>query len=349
MRIPGLRTALLPLAMLFGAWLIDAAAVAQDAGRRAAPAQPPVCSGRDLYAGLESENPEARRRIDAAASATANAGALLWRIERAGQPTSHLYGTVHLSDPRVNALSPATREALTGAEQVVLEVADLSAEALGGAVQRLQPLLVQTEGRSLTRDLEPKHLAIARHALEKAGMPGGALELLRPWVVTMTLALTDCERRRSSFGLRALDQAIGEDGKRRGVPVLGLETLDDQLQALAAVPDADQLTVLKATLALQHLSDDLAETLVRLYLARRLGHIWPLQAELWTAAGYPVDALASFQRELVDKRNVAMAKAALDLIERRSSFVAVGALHLPGETGLVTLLRRAGWTVTPVE
>lgn len=345
----GLRVGAALLALLLAPLCSGSPARSQGAAPEARTSRPPACTGRDLYALLASEEPELRQRIDATAAATPHAGALLWRLERAGAPVSHLYGTVHLSDDRVHALSEPTRQAMAAAEQIVLEVADLSPVALAGAVGRLQELLVQVEGRPLSEELSPAHAATARRALERAGMPGGALEVLRPWVVTMALALTDCERRRSAAGLKALDAAIADSGRRRGAPVLGLESLDDQLKALAAVPAADQLEMLRATLELEPLKDDLTETLVRLYLARRLGHIWPLQVELWRRAGFEPAALAAFHRELVDKRNRAMAVAAERLMAAQASFVAVGALHLPGEEGLVALLRRAGWTVTAVE
>jgi uncharacterized protein YbaP (TraB family) len=41
-----------------------------------------------------------------------------------------------------------------------------------------------------------------------------------------------------------------------------------------------------------------------------------------------------------------MAERALPFLEEGGAFIAVGALHLPGEAGLVELLRAKGYTVT---
>ena len=51
---------------------------------------------------------------------------------------------------------------------------------------------------------------------------------------------------------------------------------------------------------------------------------------------------------IITDRNVNMRNRAKPLIDRGSAFIAVGALHLPGKNGLVTLFRDAGYTVTPV-
>jgi uncharacterized protein YbaP (TraB family) len=58
--------------------------------------------------------------------------------------------------------------------------------------------------------------------------------------------------------------------------------------------------------------------------------------------------LAYIERELIEKRNITMHRRALDLLKDGNVFLAVGALHLPGDKGLVELLRQSGYKVTPV-
>ena len=319
----------------------------------AAPALPleaaPACSGTDLLAGIRAQQPVEFARISNAAARTVNARSIFWRIEGPTGPPSHLFGTMHLSDDRINALPVAVQLALGAAKTVALEVADLSSKNLAAAIGKLQPLLMFTDGRSLESLLSPDERSIAGRAIGKAGMPSEALASLRPWVVNMTLSLSDCERRRGSAGLQPLDLRLGDSARQRGVPVVGLETLEDQLRALAGVPDGDQLTVLRAGLRLYDQADDLLETMVRRYLERELGLIWPLHEMIWRQAGFPVSAFASFQHELVTVRNLHMRDAALPLLAEGGVFIAVGALHLPGSIGLVELFRGAGFKVTSAE
>lgn len=314
-----------------------------------AEAEPPLCTGRDLEAELARQDPAAWKAALAKAEATSNARAILWRIEGRGLPPSHLFGTIHLTDDRVTTLSPAVSAALDGARTVALEVADLSPENFAASLAGMQSQLAFGDGRSLAAVLDAEEQAIARRALSAAGMPGAALETLKPWLVTLTMSLTDCERRRTATGLQPLDLRLAARARERGIPLAGLETLEEQLRALASVPDADQLVVLRAGLRLHHLNDDMIETMVRLYAARRIGAVWPLQEALWLRAGFEPAAFASFQRALLTQRNGRMRDAALPLIEKGGAFIAVGALHLPGPEGLVELIRKAGWTITAAE
>jgi hypothetical protein len=308
----------------------------------------PACKGRDLGPEIAGRSAESRRHLEAARAATANAGAILWRITRDGVAPSHLFGTVHLTDERVNALPPPVAEAIDTARAVALEVADLSPASLATAIAKVQSLLVFTDGRSLAALLTPDELAIARRAAGRAGMPAETVASLRPWVITMTLSLSDCERRRMAAGLKPLDVRLGERARARRIPVVGLESIEDQLRAMASVPEADQLVLLKAGLKLNHLTPDMVETLVLRYLERDLGAIWPLQELLWQEHGAAARASVAFRRELLTVRNERMREAARPLLEAGGAFIAVGALHLPGDDGLVALLRKAGYTVTPV-
>jgi uncharacterized protein YbaP (TraB family) len=315
---------------------------------RAAAAAPPACAGRDMLAELQAADSAAYERVLAAASATSNARAILWRIEGKQRPPSYLFGTVHLTDDRVNALSERVRAALDGASRIALEVSNLSQQSVAAAMAALGKL-VAFDQPSLDKLLSGEEFETARSALVTMGVPSEAVAVLRPWVVTMSLAMTACERTRAAAGLLPLDMRIAEHGKRRKIPVVGLETLEAQLRALAALSEGEQLQILKVTLKYYDRADDLMETMVQRYLARDLGTIWPFQIELARKAGYPADAFTAFERQMVGVRNAAMRDAALPLLKEGGVFIAVGALHLPGKQGLVTLFQNAGYTLVPVE
>ena len=309
----------------------------------------PRCSGQDILAEIRASRPADWAEIRQAADRTLNARSIFWRVEGANGPPSHLFGTIHLSDDRIAALPVEVQLALGSAKKVVLEVADLSPQALGAAFARQRQILVFGDGRSLEAMLSPQEKAVAGVALEKAGMPATALAALKPWVVNMMLSLSDCERHRTAAGLRPLDLWLADNARERGVPVLGLETLEDQLLALAAVPEDDQLTALRAGLKLHERTDDLLETMVRGYLARDIGLIWPMHEVLWRQLGYAPKALAAFQKQLLGVRNIRMRDAAIPLLAEGGAFIAIGALHLTGSDGLVELLRQAGFKVVPAE
>jgi len=308
-----------------------------------------ACAGKDMLAEFAVTDPERLRQIENAARQSKNSDAILWRIAKPGAAPSYLFGTVHLTDPRISKLSPAATSALTSASTLALEVADLSPTAMARALTGALKLALYTEGGGLKEKLSPEDFAKVERKLKSSGMPVQMAQVFRPWVVSMLLASSDCERRRASSGTPILDMQLADIAKKNGIPVVGLETLNSQLQSLSSVPNADQLAMLKVGLAYVDRSNDMIETLIQMYLKRKLGATWQFQIALAEKAGIPASAFDSFRTFLIIQRNRQMRDNAIPLIEKGGTFIAVGALHLSGKDGLVALLRKAGFDVTAVE
>jgi len=318
----------------------------------AQPAAPPACQGRDLLGALKSNDPKAFADIRDAADAIPNGRALLWRIERQGRPASFLFGTIHSTDERVHKFSPAVKSAFNAANRVALELSELASDNPGEAMAKaknINKLAVYTSGAGLAGHLSKAELEALGRALGTVGVPPNAVPAFRPWFAWAALAMPTCENRRGAAGLAFLDQRIGRDALKAGKRVIGLETIDDQVGALAGLPEATQVFLLRTTLAIMDSSVDQWEVLHRQYLARDLGVILPFTLHLIQRAGFDTSLFGRFERDLIDRRNITMRNAALPLLQEGNAFIAVGALHLPGKAGLVDLFRAAGYTVTAVE
>jgi uncharacterized protein YbaP (TraB family) len=313
-----------------------------------ADAAPPTCKGSDIFTAMKQTDPEGYAMIRAAADATPNARALLWRIEGKGQPTSWLFGTIHSTDERVNKRSAALTQAFNGAKTVALEYleSDSPAAKLGELVAAKG---IYTEGNGLKDLLTAGELAKLRKTLGADGIPAEGVHMLRPWFAGLALAIPPCERKRNESGLRALDKRLENDATAQGKKLVGLETAGLQIDALLGMPEADQIKLLKASVATVHLRNDLLEVLHRAYLARDLGITLPLSKRVIERAGHDPLPVDTFERDLAVKRNYGMRDASLPLLEQGGAFIAVGALHLLGKEGLVELFRAAGYTVKPVE
>jgi len=312
----------------------------------APPPPPPACTGKDLIAELERTDPAGHARVMAAAKATPNAKGLLWRIEKSGLAPSYLFGTIHISDDRVNSLSPAVKEAFKGAKRVALEVGDMSGEGMSQAMQQIGTLSQYGGGQSLKTELPPAEYQALQDLLRKRGMPGGALDGMRPWMLMLTLALPACEQMRHAQGLKPLDARLADDARARGIPVVGLETAESQLRTMAGMSTLTQLALLVSAVRYADRTEDSLETMVLGYLRRDLSFIWPLQHYMLEKASLPRSALDEFEAALVTRRNHHMRDAALPLLAEGGVFIGVGGAHLLGREGLVELLRQSGYTVT---
>lgn len=307
------------------------------------------CRGDDMLAELSTKAPAVHDAVVAEGRKLGNTNAVLWKIEKPGIPVSHLFGTMHLSDSRLTTLSAATKAAIKQSKTLALEVADLSDGALAAAMGKASDLIVYRDGQSLDKKLTPEEYATVQSIVQKSGMPAEFAGMFKPWLVNMLLALSDCERKKVAAGAQVLDMRVAEEAQKNGAAVIGLETIEQQLSALSSVSEDQQVQMLKVGLKYANRADDMMETLVQLYLKRELGAAMPFQIALANQHGIPASAFDGFKTALLVDRNAKMRDAALPLLDRGSVFIAVGALHLPGETGLVTLLRTAGFVVTAVE
>lgn len=307
------------------------------------------CQGRDLMPELAARDPAAHARVVEDGGRTANGGAVLWKVERTGLDPSWLVGTIHMSDPRVSVPSPAIQAALDSARAIALEIADLAPDAMMSAMGRRPELFVFQDGRTLARLLSPSEFAETATALEASGIPRSAAPVIRPWLAFTVVSMSACERQRSTNGERVLDQRLEDFARTKGLPVIGLETIESQLSILAALPEDQQIGMLRAALKYAGRSNDVGETLIQLYLKRQIGLAWPLQLALAAEAGIGPEMYRGFEADLVIARNRRMAEAARPLLDQEGAVIAIGSLHLVGDTGLIELVRQAGYTVTAVD
>lgn len=309
----------------------------------------PACHGVDMLAETKAKDPQLYERIMGAAAAAKNSDAILWKVEKDGKPASYLFGTVHLTDERVTNLSPAVKDAINDSKTIALEVSDISQAATSTVIARSAPLVMFTDGRRLDGLLSTSEYDTVKQIVGRSGMPVDLAALFKPWIVTMILSVSDCERAKVQAGDRVLDMKIAELGKKRGMEVVGLETISDQLESMAAVPEQQQLDMLRSSLKYADRTNDMMETLVQLYLSRKISAALPFQIALAKQSGIGDEAFAGFQQKLLYERNEKMRTVVEPLLDKGGVFVAIGALHLPGDRGMVELLRQSGYTVTPIE
>lgn len=306
-----------------------------------------ACRGINLVEQLKSENPEAYNRILAEAKNELNGDHIFWKVEREGYPSSYLFGTMHMSDPRISNPSDAVKSAIAESDALVIESIDaLDPAATQKAVGQLGHLTLLSEGtlRDLVRDDLEDKLA---DAVSERGLPMMLANRMQPWLIATMVSTPVCEIERKQSGEKILDSALAEFAKEKGKKVLGLETVAEQLGAMASLPQDYHVSALEETLAGGSLALDMIETLKAVYLDGNMGLVFPLMKEV-APKGYSGEGAAKFQEALITKRNVTMAERSLPILTEQKTFIAVGALHLPGETGLVNLLREDGFTVSPV-
>jgi uncharacterized protein YbaP (TraB family) len=309
----------------------------------------PVCVGNDMLAALQKDDPALLAKIEREAAATPNGKGLLWRLEKPGERPSFLLGTMHMTDPRVTKLTPAAQKAFDAADTVVIETTEVLDQAKMMAAIMAEPdLMMFTDGTTLASLLSPEDAAAVAKGLEERGIPAASVAKMKPWMLSAMVALPACELARKAGGAPVLDVKLAEEAKAHGKSLEGLETVAEQLRAMASLPMEFHMKGLVETLKLGDRVDDVTETMIVLYDRGDTGMFWPLFHAVLPSADDDKAGYAAFEETMITSRNRTMADHAAPMLAKGNAFVAVGALHLPGSEGLIELFRKAGYAVTAV-
>ncbi|GAA5785955.1 TraB/GumN family protein [Chitiniphilus shinanonensis] len=269
----------------------------------------------------------------------------LWRIEKKNEPVSYLFGTVHVSDPKVTRLSPEAQAAFDSSERVATEV-----RLDFGAFMEQANTVLLPEGESLKDKLGAAYYARLVPELEARHYPEAAVRRLKPWAAAMYLMTP-----KKPDGELPLDLLLTKNAVDAGKGYDGIETVQEQLAVFSDMPADKQLTLLKALIDHQDDVESGLKAIIARYVARDYAGMVklaqpendPLMRE-FSAADRAYFADWS-KRVLLAERNQRLGERIVKVLPKAHAFFAIGALHLPGKDGLIARLRAAGYTVTPAE
>ena len=256
---------------------------------------------------------------------------LLFRIERPGVTPSHLFGTMHSDQPEVVRLARPVSTAFDGSGTLALEM-EMGAETMMAA-------MVFSDGRELRGVIGDELYQRAVEAVALRGMPEMAIRHYKPWAVLTILSMPP-----PTTG-QFLDLVLYQSALAQGKPVVGLETAQEQIAVFEGFSEVEQVAMLRETLDTQHLLGQMFEELTAAYLQRDLVRLMGLNDQYGPA---DPGLEGRIQEQLIDRRNRLMVRRMLPLLEKGRAFIAVGALHLPGESGILSLLSAQGYRVTRV-
>ncbi|MGQ0833922.1 MAG: TraB/GumN family protein [Gammaproteobacteria bacterium] len=268
-----------------------------------------------------------------ASAPVVGADGLVWAIE-GPRNTVYLAGSVHLLRQTDATLPAAFDRAYADAETILMEL-DLDDFDPAQAGRWMLERGVYTDGSTLRETLgEPRHRRVAAAANE-LGLPIEGVQQFEPWAVALTLV--ELAYARLGFDPESgVERQIERRARRDGKEIRGLETPEEQLGLLDALPLEDQRRFLEQTVEeLGELEKDTDELLT----AWRTGDALRLATMLATE----YDEFPSLYRALVTERNARWMPQIERLLQDDNDYlIVVGVLHLVGDDGLVALARRRG-------
>jgi len=261
--------------------------------------------------------------------------ALFWSIQKSDRQAGYLLGTIHSEDPRVLDFSEDFLRKLKANEVFAMEmVPDLA------TLERLTGYMNYPPGKSLESVIGNERYTALQSALSGYRVPAEFVTRMKPWAVMLTLSTPPPE---TGF---FMDFSLSLRASGSGLEVVGLETLEEQLSFLENMPMPMQLSLLDQAIAEYGQVVEVHDQMVDAYLENNLVALQLLSDEQLEAVGE--SASDYFMESGIHARNQRMAQALLQQLENKTVFVAVGALHLPGEEGLLNILRQHGFVLSPL-
>lgn len=260
----------------------------------------------------------------------------LWEIRQVDGPTVYLMGSVHLLRPEVYPLDDGLYEAFDRAGVVAFEMDFREAQAQ--AMQVMQRGIFD-DGRTL-RDVLPAdvHAAVVE-ILQPVGLPQEQIDMFRPWMAALTL--TNVVLQTGGYDIAAgIDHHFFERAVAADKTLIGLETLDDQLQVFEGLSEEQQVKMLISTL------DELDSTVEMLDKATEYwqrGQAEPLSQLLTEAMRDQAELL---DRLLYERNRKWIPQIEALLAGEENAIVIVGMGHLVGEQSVVEMLHERGHEVT---
>lgn len=260
---------------------------------------------------------------------------VFFKLEHPQQPTSYLFGTMHLICQADVDIPPVVQQAFVETAQLVVEI-NLTDEA---QIAEMRANLTQQPTDYLTQHLssadEQKLAELIERVLQ---IPYVVAKEMRPFLIqSMFLQhYLDCDG-----NSLLVDQALIERANHANKPVIGLETALQQLQLFDSIPLADQVaSLVDVAFNPNTTKQDMIE-LEQRYLDDD-------STKLYEYITTQDEFTAEFEQIMLAERNQRWIEQFKEILPQQPTFIAVGAGHLGGSHGLIQLLQQHGYKLTPI-
>ncbi|MCQ8879244.1 TraB/GumN family protein [Pseudoalteromonas shioyasakiensis] len=262
----------------------------------------------------------------------------LWQLEK-NSVKSYLFGTVHVGDSSMKGLPSKVTKAIDATDKVIVEV-DISAISPMEMQRRSMPFMMLKNGKTLKGELSEQNYAKLKEYFGNKSIDIAMFDGLAPWAVMVTMM--QMEFQNAGFSDQTgIDKQVLAYAKTKNKQIGELETLEYQMEMF------NHMSLLSNEM-IEETFEQLAD--VETYFITLV--------DAWKNGD--MDTLTEYYNESFDDSNYGEISEQVMLIERNNNwveeltprlaqeqlFIAVGALHLPEQHGLLKQFKEQGITVT---
>lgn len=248
------------------------------------------------------------------------------------QKPSYLLGTIHMICVDDYIWTKAMQKSFEQSEELCLEM-DLDDPTI---IMQLATAMINKEGKELKDYFTTEEYQIVADYYEtKLGIDIAMFAPMKPIALQTLMATNSFDCDSSVSYEERLSLLAGE----RNIEITGLETAEEQIKLLDAIPTD---SVIQQIIAYTKDEGD-DSTYISMIEAYTNQDIVSLHEIILNSK-----EIGANLNLFLDDRNIKWIDHMADRMDQKSVFFAVGAGHLWGEAGLISLLRNNGYTVIPV-
>lgn len=258
------------------------------------------------------------------------AQSLLWKISGGGTTEpSYLFGTIHITDKKNDEWVKLSEKKLPSCKVYAMEVDDKGSFDLGMMKQMMNP-----GGENLS-DLISKvdFEKVAERFKANTGLSLSLFQNVQPLYISAMMEVPPVTNGKPDYLM--MDLYLSKMARDLKLKVIGLETAEEQLNAIRGIPLKEQANMLLEEVKSTQTDKDLNT----LYASGDID-----QLSILTHTEMPVIAYEL----LLKNRNINMAERISVQIKKAPVFISVGAAHLGGEEGVINLLKKKGFELTAI-
>lgn len=260
---------------------------------------------------------------------------LLWKIESPTSETSYLFGTMHIIEKEYFIFPKSLEKLVSKSDKVIMELPGIPSpkEAL--------PLITLKQGSFFDFFSKEQTDSILQWANSELKMNEqlfrSVFYKMKPFVVVQTAVQLQFQGKTESY-----EKSFYTLSNDKKIETIGLETVQQQMNFFDELTKEEQAELVMESIRSPKKSIDLINRMQKVYTRQNVDSLFLLFQE-------EGGALSKKQNQFLDDRNKNWIPKIKTNISTKNCFIAVGAGHLGGTNGLIRLLQKEGYTLTPIQ
>lgn len=264
-----------------------------------------------------------------------NNNSIFWKVTGNGlEKPSYLFGTVHLIPKSDFFLIDSLEEKFKSCDEIVLEV-DMDDP---GFLTKTQQLMFMPDNKSIKELFDStEYNQLSEFFKDSLNLQLDQFQRLKPFFLIQFILPKMINKPLASYELTFVQMA-----KKYNIDLTGLESVKEQMNSMDKIPYKKQAELVLETIKDFNENRLLYSQLIDAYKKMDFKNFYDLMIKA-------SPELKEFEQILLIDRNEKWVPRIEKMIKEKSCYIAVGALHLEGEKGLVALLKSDGYSVTPIK